>query len=217
MPLFVGSEVEPAGDIAEQCADDPSTAHVPISGDASDEANITVYAQEHGGLYEEFDEMSNSSNFQENPPVYVVVDNNFSANFEDFDHTPMYSQLEFDSELALCTLKHLKLLKHYSKRSSIKIQEFAKTCMLLFDMKTDDLNFMTNLTDELGFSNTQELISFMNTTPSTLQRGRHLSGIAERQMMYNFWVGNSEVSNDRRNARHVVKIKTSKLDIAVSD
>ena len=35
--------------------------------------------------------------------------------------------------------------------------------------------------------------------------------------MYNFWVGNSEVSNGRRNARHVVKIKPSKLDFAVSD
>ena len=174
VPSFFGSKVEPAGDIAEQCADDPSTAHVPISGDASDEANIytTVYAQEHGGFYEDtqqFDEMSTSLNFQENPPVYIVVDNNFTANFEESDHTPMYSQLEFDSELASCTLKHLKLLKHYSKRSSIKMQEFAKTCMLLFDKKTDDLNFMTNLADELGFINSQELLSFMNTTPSTLQ------------------------------------------------
>ena len=54
-------------------------------------------------------------------------------------------------------------------------------------------------------------------TPSTQKRGRPLRSVAERQLMYSFWVDNSDVSNDRRNARHVVKVKSSKLDIVVSD
>ena len=54
-------------------------------------------------------------------------------------------------------------------------------------------------------------------TPSTQKRGRPLRSVAERQLMYSFWVDNSDVSNELCNARHVVKVKSSKLDVAVSD
>ena len=50
-----------------------------------------------------------------------------------------------------------------------------------------------------------------------LSAGRPLSDIVTRQTMYDFWKANSDISNDRRNARHIVKIKPSKLERVVSD
>ena len=76
---------------------------------------------------------------------------------------------------------------------------------------------MECLASDLGFMDAAELITFINEPPSTLKRGRPLTNVHERQLMYDYWIENSEVSNDRRNARHVVKIKPSKLDVAVAD
>ena len=102
--------------------------------------------------------------------------------FNNYENTSSYSQLE----LASCTLKHHRLLKHPGKRSSIKLQEFAKLCMLLLDKKLHDLIFMEHLAVDLGFNDATELINFINIIPSTQKRGRSLRSVAERQLMYSF-------------------------------
>ena len=76
---------------------------------------------------------------------------------------------------------------------------------------------MESLATELGFPDAAELIRFIIKPPETLKRGRPLTNVHERQLMYDFWVEQSEVSNDRRNARHVVKVKPSKIDVAIAD
>ena len=94
-----------------------------------------------------------TNNLAEYPHVYILDDTHLAANIEHFnnyENTSLYSQLEFDSELASCTLKHLRLLKHQGKRSSIKLQEFAKLCMLLLEKKLHDLIFMERLAVDLG-------------------------------------------------------------------
>ena len=44
-----------------------------------------------------------------------------------------------------------------------------------------------------------------------------MSGAVERQLAYDFWEKNSNLSNDGRYARHVIKIKPCKRDQAVQD
>ena len=41
--------------------------------------------------------------------------------------------------------------------------------------------------------------------------------IVSRQTMYDYWKKHSELSNDRRNARHIIKLKPAKRDTAVAD
>ena len=50
-----------------------------------------------------------------------------------------YSRLQFNCEVAASTIKQLKILKHQSKRSSVKLQELSKLCFLLFNKKTSDV------------------------------------------------------------------------------
>ena len=93
-------------------------------------------------------------------------------------------------------------------------------CSLMFTKMFDDTDFMLNLATELGFSCAAEMIDFINIDMIEERykrgpRGRPMSGGAERQIIYNFWISVSGLSNDRRNTRHVVKIKPSKLDPAV--
>ena len=44
-----------------------------------------------------------------------------------------------------------------------------------------------------------------------------MSSAVERQKMYDFWKSSSDISNDHRNARHMVKRPKRKLDHAVHD
>ena len=48
-----------------------------------------------------------------------------------------------DCEVSDCTIAYLKKLKKASKRSSVKKQEFANMCVLLFSNKLDDFLFMS--------------------------------------------------------------------------
>ena len=197
-PVFLGDVAEPyPGDDIQPSAS--ATNFTAIHDD-------TLLAQDFESLH--------ASSFQEDPHRVYVIDHDDTL---DINNVSLYSTLEFDSELASCTMKHLRLLKHQGKRSSVKLQEFAKLCTLLFSKKINDDFFMERLALDLGFINKNELIDFMNTTPSTSKRGRPMSGQVERQLMYDFWVEHSDPSNDRRNARHVVKIKPSKRDVVSVD
>ena len=129
-----------------------------------------------------------------------------------------YSKLDYESNVYSCTLNHLKILKHQSERSSVKLQEFIKLCLLMFDKKFNDVAFMSSLADDLGFRDGQEFKDFMNINKSNLKpRGRPMSGVVDRQLMYNFWKDESEISNDRRNAHHMIKVNSAKKDNAVVD
>ena len=48
-------------------------------------------------------------------------------------------------------------------------------------------------------------------------RGRPMSGMLKRQAAYDFLKEQSDISNDRTNARHMIKIKSTKRDIAIAD
>ena len=76
---------------------------------------------------------------------------------------------------------------------------------------------MNALAAELGFLSQEELLDFINSniTNELRGRGRPMSGICERQKVYDFWKENSDISNDRRNARHMVKVKPCKRNVAV--
>ena len=80
-------------------------------------------------------------------------------------------------------------------------------CLLMFRGKQNDLDLMDNLAADLGFSNRHEFTMFMNTHKDiiTTKRGRPMSGQVGRQAAYDFWKDVSNISNDRRNARHVAK------------
>ena len=128
--------------------------------------------------------------------------------------------IDFEGEISRCTITYLKTLKHQSKRSCIKLQEFAKMCTLLFSHKFDDQHFMAMLADELGFVTNESFLDFINLDRvhvNRRSRGRPLSDIVSRQTMYNYWKQHSVISNDRRNARHVIKTKPTKLDPVVVD
>ena len=162
---------------------------------------------------------------EETPSVYIVDDED-AFEYEAFDNMdflyadtpPIYSKQQLHSEVGECTVKHLKMLKHQSKRSSVKQREFATLCILLYKQKIDDLVFMDALAAELGFVSRQELLDLINTdTPKLAGRGRPMRGTAERQLAYDFWKQNSDISNDRRNARHMCKVKPSKRDCAIQD
>ena len=78
---------------------------------------------------------------------------------------------------------------------------------------------MEALSADLGFEDRNQLTDFVNNHESvSAKRGRPMSGAVERQLAYDFWKKkNSNLSNDRRNARHVIKIKPCKRDQTVQD
>ena len=129
----------------------------------------------------------------------------------------------FESDISDCTLIYLRKLKRESRNSAVKKQELAKMCTLLFSSKVEDLVFTSALADSLKFEDTSALIKVMNLDKDHVdevplpKRGRPLKDINTRKKMYDFWKEFSEISNDRRNGRHVIKKKASKVDIAISD
>ena len=164
----------------------------------------------------------NDSISTDTPNIYVVDDDDYNA-FHVMDFmmrdppvSSKLSKVEYDSDLAACTMKHLKTLKHQGKRSSVKKHEFAKLCMLLYSKKVDDLDFMDRMSNELCFETRDEFLDHINTNKSIIAtQGRPMCGIVERQEAYNVWKEKSEISNDRRNARHMIKIKPSKCNCTV--
>ena len=165
--------------------------------------------------------LSFSNNEDIDQPVYVV-DDSFYNRFENlsFEQSPsrVYSKFQYDEELADCTLRHIKTLRHQGKRSSLKLKEFSKFCIILFNKKFDDVDFMEALSADLGFKDRNQLIDFVNNHESvSAKRGRQMSSAVERQLAYDVWKKNSNLSNDHRNAQHVIKIKPCKPDQAVQD
>ena len=76
----------------------------------------------------------------------------------------------FDSEVSNCTITYLKKLKKDARNSSVKKQEFAKMCLLLFCNKLDDLLFMSALAENLFFANFDELREYINMNKNSLKK-----------------------------------------------
>ena len=90
--------------------------------------------------------------------------------------------------------------------------------MLLFANEMDNVGLMHTLAIDFGFSTFDELKDYINADNiETPTRGRPLTSRFVRQKVYDYWLDNSEISTDRRNARHMIKIKKGKLDITVLD
>ena len=127
--------------------------------------------------------LSFSNNEDIDPAVYVV-DDSFYNWFEDLSFeqspSPVYSKFQHDEKLADCTLLHLKTLQHQGKGSSLKLKEFSKLCIILFNKKFDDVEA---LSADLGFEDRNHLIDFVNKHESvSVKRGRPMSGAVERQL-----------------------------------
>ena len=120
-------------------------------------------------------------------------------------------------QIADSTSKHLKQLQHAAKRSSVKRREFGKLCLLLFDNKLDDKLFLSALAADMGFNDIDKFLTLINSGNQLKRRGRPLFDKMLCQKIYYYWIEYSELSTDRRNARHMVHIKKSKLDIAIAD
>ena len=134
--------------------------------------------------------LSFSNNEDIDPAVYVV-DDSFYNWFEDLSFeqspSPVYSKFQHDEKLADCTLLHLKTLQHQGKGSSLKLKEFSKLCIILFNKKFDDVNFVEALSADLGFKDRNQLIDFVNNHESvSAKRGRPMSSAVERQLAYYF-------------------------------
>ena len=124
-------------------------------------------------------------------PSEQLDDNNATAESccSESEHfsCPTEVSVDFEGEITQCTISYLKTLKHQSKRSSIKLQEFAKMCTLLFSHKFDDIDFMDMLADELGFMDKASFLDFINLDRIQVNRksrGRPMSHIVNRQTMY---------------------------------
>ena len=152
------------------------------------------------------------------PPQVYILDEPSTTTPPEPSNNTNETPIDFEGEIANSTITYLKLLKHQARRSSVKLQEFAKMCILLFASKFEDVDFMEMLADELNFESKSAFLQYVNLDRIELtERGRPMSHVATRQIMYDFWKKHSELSNDRRNARHVIKMKPTKRDVAVVD
>ena len=130
-----------------------------------------------------------------------------------------YPKDEYNEDVATCAIRHLNEMRRLRKRSTVKNQEFSKLCLMMFHKNVDDVKFMNKLAADLGFNSREELLGFVNTNKEVLEvrAGRPMSVMVERQTAYDFWKEKSDISNDRRNARHMIKIKPNKRDKAIAD
>ena len=155
---------------------------------------------------------------EEQPTVFVINDDQNEYGETESENSPeKLNPLMYNMEVADSTLKCLKSLQHLAKRSSAKRQEYGKLCLLLFGPKYGDTEFMAALTDDMGFDSINEFLAFINIDGAEMKAGRPMTDKLLRQKMYNHWIKSSEISTDRRNARHMVKTKKLKIDIAIRD
>ena len=98
-------------------------------------------------------------------PIVHVLDDSFTFDEGNYVQTmsPVYSKLEYQSDIADCTLKVLKTLRHQAKCSSNKLKEFSQMCLMMFRNKFDDIAFMENLANDLGFQDNDELILYQQS------------------------------------------------------
>ena len=125
--------------------------------------------------------------------------------------------LFFNLQIADCTMGQLKSLRHRAKRSDMKRQEFAKLATLLFSGKFDDRQFLNTLCKGLGFDTVTEFLNFVNLDREKVNVGRPRTDITICQKLYDHWISESDLSNDRRNSRHMVKVKKAKLNDNIMD
>ena len=126
----------------------------------------------------------------------------------------------FHLQVSMALIKKLKYLKQRTEYSSLKRGQFATLFLQVFDGQTVDDHgmFMKTLADELSFESVDDMFQFINTDHHIVkQRGRPPISKDTRQLMYDFWKTSSELSNDRRNARHITKIKRCKLSNHIKD
>ena len=158
-------------------------------------------------------DIDNNCNNNNNDVIY----DNDSAN-NNGNCNEQIDPLLYNFELADSTLVYLKTLRHQSKRSSIKHKEFANLCNLLFRDKFSNLKFMEALSEDLRFDTVDILFSYIDLGKiDIMKRGKCFADKQSRQKMYNHWLNNCEISTDRRNARHLVKKKKSKLFPSIQD
>ena len=97
---------------------------------------------------EEFTSLNLNADCNTSSEPQVFMDE-MSGTSESFDVDAMVSEpfdagtateptIDFQEEIANSTISYLKMIKHQSKRSPVKLQEFAKMSTLLFAHKFDD-------------------------------------------------------------------------------
>ena len=146
----------------------------------------------------------------ENLPVFIVGELDDEQNYlcEATDELDDMTRTEFKEAVADSTLKYLRQLKYQAKRSYIKHHEYARMCILIFGEKFHDECFMSALANDLGFHTIEELKDFINMEKyEVLKCGRPFSDAGIRQLIYDYWLENSELSNDRRSGRQVMRAK----------
>ena len=146
----------------------------------------------------------------EEPVVYVQT---AESEVEDMDAALFHIQV------SMAIIKKLKYLKQRSIYSSLKRGQFTTLFLQLFDGYVADHDiFMRTLAAELSFDSLDDMLDFINTDHQVVKpKGRPPVSKVHRQMMYDHWKSVSELSNDRRNARHMIKIKRKKLSNYIAD
>ena len=128
---------------------DDFVAGVDYEDDGSSNMNIDHTSVDSQNFQVDEQEVPDYNNY--NCTSYAVV----YAVEEDIGLVNEYTPSDLASDVCDSTLQYLKRLKHQSKRSSVKKQEFAKMSMLLFDKRLDDSVFMSHLAVNLGFEKLQ--------------------------------------------------------------
>ena len=105
-------------------------------------------------LFGEFSDVDRNS---EVPEVFIIHDNDNAEVDGDDDNEQVvsvvsvdevideYMSYDYQVDVADSTIKFLKRLKHESKRSVQKLHGFSMYCILLFNSKIDDKQFMISL------------------------------------------------------------------------
>ena len=112
--------------------------------------------------------------------------------------------------------KYLKSLIHESKRSHQKKKKFVEVITTIFNTKIDDFEFMEWLRQDLGFQDLRDLFHFMEYSESP-KHGRPVRSDYSPQNIYDFWLENSVITTDRRNRRHIIKVKDGKIPVCLSN
>ena len=176
--------------------------------------NISFYGGNNAGRNNSYGEfIGDCTSSDKDVSVPFLIDNVIDVS--NVDTNGFDSPLSYKLEIADSTLKKLKQLRNAGKRSSVKRKEFGKLCLLLFDNKIDDQLFLNMISADMGFKDSNDFLNFINS--ESKRRGRSQFDKDLSQKIYKFWIMNSDLSNDRRNARHMINIKKSKIDPSLID
>ena len=176
------------------------------------DASDSVYSLDSAPVFATDEVLNNNSAFDgtnDESDVYVVKSS--ESEIENIDADTFYLQV------SLATVRRLKFLKHRALYSFLKRIEFSNLFHDFFDGMFNDLSFMTKMAKEFSFDSVSDLTNFINIDKTQLKKaGRPLTSKDLHQEIYDYWIS-CELSNDRRNARHVIKVKKQKLNILIQD